>query len=50
MFSDSSKVEIRLVCSELLKSIQTYVRQDRIFKWAESGNHQEEIKRITAGV
>lgn len=50
MFTELTKVEIRLASSDILKFIQGQVKGDKIWKWAESPFHQDEIKRITSTV
>ena len=47
MFNESSKVEVRLAASELLKTIQIQVRNEKIWKWVDLPHQQDELRRIT---
>jgi hypothetical protein len=48
MFMESSKVEVRLTASEVLKAIQLHVKTEKIWKWTDVSYQQDEIKRITS--
>jgi hypothetical protein len=48
MFTETTKVEIRLGASEVIKAIQLQVKNEKIWRWTESPYQQDELKRITS--
>jgi hypothetical protein len=50
MFTEATKVEIRLTASDVIKSIQSHVKHEKIWKWTDAPYQQDEVKRITANI